>query len=262
MDKKSSGIIPRIIIHGGAGNITPETIPPGDQIVYRKALLKILRSGRQLLDGGHSALDVATQIVTLFEDDPLFNAGRGAVFTRAGTNELEASIMVTHGYRKRGVGCMRLTKVKHPIQLAKQMLIRGEDSDGKGGGAYAHSQLCGEELESLAEEWGLDIVDPKYFWTQKRWNEHQRGLERERRHSQNPYGNANLSPDAHKRASIGGDPSWDAYEYLPQGTVGAVVLDGRGTLCVATSTGGLTNKVPGRIGDTPTLGHSVLVSSY
>jgi L-asparaginase len=154
--------------------------------------------------------------------------------------------MVSNGYRKRGVGCMLLRKVKNPIKLAKEMLVRGEELDG--GGAGGHCQLSGDELEALAETWSLDLVEPEYFWTKERWDQHKKGLEREREH---------LSSGSRMSAverSGEGDPSWDSNDYVPQGTVGAVVIDSSGTIAVATSTGGLTNKLSGRIGDTPTLG--------
>ncbi|KAF2239615.1 N-terminal nucleophile aminohydrolase [Viridothelium virens] len=222
-------IRPRIIIHGGAGNITEENLPPKRYNEFRSALLSILHSASsRLAKPASHALDVATHAVSLLENNPLFNAGKGAVFTRAGTLELEASVMVSRGFQKRGVGCMGLKRVKNPIQLARELLIRGEEENG--GGGQGHCQLAGPYLEGLAEEWGLDMVDERYHWTRRRWEEHKRGLEKER------SGDAVLS------------------EYLAQGTVGAVVLDSSGTLCVATSTGGLTNKLPGRIGDTPTLG--------
>ncbi|KAJ9640349.1 hypothetical protein H2199_005888 [Coniosporium tulheliwenetii] len=202
---KNGPITPRIIIHGGAGNISRSNLPPASWHAYRTSLLQVLHSASQALSQpGATALDVAVLAVALLEDNPLFNAGKGAVFTRAGTNELEASIMVSNGYRKRGVGCMMLRRVKNPIKLAREMLVRGEEEGG--GGGQGHCQLSGEYVEGLARE----------------------------------------APN--------GDPSWDGKEYLPQGTVGAVVLDSFGTVCVATSTGGMTNKLPGRIGDTPTLG--------
>ncbi|KAI9796357.1 MAG: hypothetical protein M1833_006362 [Piccolia ochrophora] len=224
---------PRIIIHGGAGNLTRSNLPPALWASYRESLIAILQNTHDLLTSGASALDAVTAAVVALEDNPLYNASRGAVFTRAGTIELEASVMVSHGYRKRGCGVFLLNHVKHPILLAKEMLVRG-DEEGDGGGAYGHVQLSGAQAESLAEKWGLEMVDPAYFWTKRRWEDHLRGLEREKKGS--------------------GDPSWDQVEFVPQGTVGAVALDKWGTLCVATSTGGLTNKLPGRLGDTPTLG--------
>ncbi|KAI9835875.1 MAG: hypothetical protein M1819_001773 [Sarea resinae] len=252
-------IKPRIIIHGGAGNITPSTVPPSVHAAYTSALHTITLSTQNLLnDHTTTALDAATHAVSLLENNALFNAGHGAVFTRAGTNELEASVMVSNGKRKRGVGVMLVRRVKNPILLVKEMLLRGEKDDGGGGGA--HCQLSGEYVEGLAREWGCDMCDPSYYFTQKRWDEHLRGLAREKRATA-------LSAARGLRENYGekagaesdpmgddGDPTWSPYEYLPQGTTGCVVLDRWGTVCVATSTGGLTNKLPGRIGDTPTLG--------
>ncbi|KZF21151.1 L-asparaginase precursor [Xylona heveae TC161] len=248
------GITPRIIIHGGAGNIKRGNLDHEAEVTYSNAMRRILQSSNAFLSRPEAtALDAATYAVSLLENDPLFNAGRGAVFTRAGTNELEASVMVSRGKRKRGVGVMLVRRVKNPILLAKEMLLRGEEDDG--GGAGAHSQLCGETIEDLAREWGCEMVEPEYFYTQKRWDEHIRGLQREKeRNSQSSVERCNGTDFNCNVLKPVGDPSWDGHEYLPQGTVGCVVLDRWGTLCAATSTGGLTNKLPGRIGDTPTLG--------
>ncbi|KAI9696508.1 MAG: hypothetical protein M1820_008136 [Bogoriella megaspora] len=252
-------IQPRIIIHGGAGNITPDNLPPSRSAAYRRALLSILQTSYTHLTSGSgaSALDVAVHAVSLLENNPLFNAGRGAVFTRTGTIELEASVMVSKGYRKRGVGVMGITSCKNPVKVAREMLVRGEEE--KGGGAYGHCQLSGEYLEGLAREWGCEVVDQRYFWTRRRWEEHKRGLEREGEGvgTEDEWGREYEGAMTDWDALVNEeweDPGWDGNEYLPQGTVGAVVLDKTGTLCVATSTGGLTNKLPGRIGDTPTLG--------
>lgn len=224
-----STVTPRIIIHGGAGNITRQTISKDRYNAYQASLRKILTSATGLLTRpGATALDVATYAVALLEDDPLYNSAKGAVFTSEGKNELECSIMVSNGYRKRSVTCMMLEHVKNPIKLAKELLVRGETGDGDGSGD--HCQYSGAFVESLAKKWGLDIVDPSYFFTQQRWDEHERGLKEH------------------------GENDWEKKNYVPLGTCGAVVVDGAGTICVATSTGGLTNKVPGRIGDTPTTG--------
>jgi L-asparaginase len=252
MSKESEPLIrPRIILHGGAGNIRKDNLPKASYEAYRSSLLAILKSTQELISKPDAtAVDVATHAVTLLEDNPLFNCGKGAVFTRTGTTELESSIMVSNGYRKRGVGCMTMKTVKNPIKLAREMLIRGERDDG--GGAQAHSQMSGEYLEELAKKWGMETVDPSYFFTQRRWDEHIKGLEREKGSSMGETGNGVVPAISYQQ--VIGDPSWDGHEYLPQGTVGAVVLDRFGTICAATSTGGLTNKLPGRIGDTPTLG--------
>lgn len=201
----------------------------------------------------HSALEIATHAVVQLEDNPLFNAGRGAVFTRDGVNELEASVMVSRGRKKRGVGVMGLRRVRNPILLARGMLERGdEDLDpGRGArmsegerigmglgfdvpGAQGHTQLFGETAEELARQYGLELVSEEYFFTQHRWDEHIRTL--------------------HSAASTGSSATWSKDEYLPQGTCGAVALDEDGVVCVATSTGGLTNKLTGRVGDTPVPG--------
>lgn len=192
-----------------------------------------------------SALDTATYAVRLLENNPLFNSGHGAVFTRDGVIELEASVMVSRGYKKRGVGVMGLRHVKNPILLARAMLEHGEDDleanprGVKSGdldvpSAQGHTQLYGKAAEQLAQQYGLELVDPSYFFTQRRWDEHIRALERERKGQ--------------------GQATWSATEYLPQGTCGAVALDQDGVICAATSTGGLTNKLTGRIGDTPAIG--------
>lgn len=247
---------PRIIIHGGAGNILPSNLPPKKYLEFAAALLRILGQAHAFLttpednkDGSRSALDTAAYAVSLLENNPLFNAGHGAVFTRDGVNEMEASVMVSRGKKKRGVGVMGVRLVKNPILLAREMLIRGED-DLEGGngehrgpmmdeghkssGAQGHEQLFGGINEELAKRWGVETVeDQKYFFTQNRWDEHIAGLEREKK---------------------GECATWNAEEYVSQGTTGAVVLDAEGVLCVATSTGGMTNKLTGRVGDTPTLG--------
>jgi len=169
---------PRIILHGGAGNTSHENVQPERLALFRSSMIRVLQSTRAELAKPHvTALDAACHAVALMEDDELFNCGKGAVFTWARTIELEVSVMVLSGYRKRGVGVMTLRHVKNPIKLAKEMLIRGEEPDG--GGAYGHCQLCGEEVEELAKKWGLEIVDEDYFWTRRRWDEHRRGLKKE-----------------------------------------------------------------------------------
>ncbi|EMC99930.1 hypothetical protein BAUCODRAFT_63105 [Baudoinia panamericana UAMH 10762] len=260
---KPERVKPRIILHGGAGNITRENLPLEAYDAYRKALLGVLQSTNDLLmQPNAAALDVAAYAVSLLENNPLFNAGHGAVFTQAETHELEASVMVSKGYRKRGVGVMNVTRAKNPVLLAREMLVRGEASDG--GGAGPHCQLQGTICDQLTQQWGLQTVPRSYYWTKRRWQEHRRGLGLD--YSDETYErhrlNAHLSPSStvleqtadtnHCHAPQ--DPGWDGKQYLPQGTVGAVILDSSGTICVATSTGGLTNKLPGRIGDTPTLG--------
>ncbi|KAL7941214.1 nucleophile aminohydrolase [Trichoderma barbatum] len=260
-------IKPRLIIHGGAGNINRNNFPAAEYAAYRSSLLSIVTRTREFMNPPSSqqypnekharqpsALEIATHAVTQLEDNPLFNSGHGAVFTRDGINELEASVMVSRGHKKRGVGVMGLRRVRNPILLARKMLEHGEqdlapagsapstssllDADGSGSlnvpSAQGHTQLHGQTAEQLAHMYGLEMVEPRYFFTQKRWDEHVRALERE----QNGFGSG----------------TWRADEYLPQGTCGAVALDAEGVICAATSTGGMTNKLTGRIGDTPVVG--------
>lgn len=210
-----------------------------------------------------SALEIATFAVVQLENCALFNSARGAVFTRDGINELEAGIMVSRGRAKRGVGVMGLRHVRNPIRLAQKMLEHGDEDLGatssgeragersvdpkdptagkwKGSpnidaGAQGHTQIYGDAAEALADKYGLPLVHHSYFFTQQRWAEHVRALEAEKQ------GQATTS-------------TYSADEYLPQGTCGAVALDADGVVCCATSTGGLTNKVTGRVGDTPVVG--------
>ena len=210
-----------------------------------------------------TALDIATYAVAMLEDHPLFNAGKGAVFTRDGTNELEASVMVSRpsAYAKRGVGVTGLRRVRNPIKLARAVLEHGDEDlrarrrhqcagvnaeNEKEGeehedldvpSAQGHTLIHGTTAEILAGKYGLDLVDPSYFFTQKRWDEHNRSLER-----------------ASSNKTTTATATWSPDEFLPQGTVGAVAMDADGMLCVATSTGGVTNKLTGRIGDTPVVG--------
>ncbi|KAF7560296.1 hypothetical protein G7046_g3841 [Stylonectria norvegica] len=255
---------PRLIIHGGAGNIQRDNYPPDKYDIYRSALLSIVSETNAYMNTPvkgeswkssptkprqlPSSLDVATFAVVRLENNPLFNSGHGAVFTRDGINQLEASVMVSRGYKKRGVGVMGLRRVRNPILLARDMLKHGEEdleacgypaAGALAGGidvpsAQGHTQLYAEAAEKLAQQYGLEMVDPSYFFTQQRWDEHIRALEREKGGK--------------------GSATWSATEYLPQGTCGAVALDEDGVICVATSTGGMTNKLTGRIGDTPVVG--------
>lgn len=226
-----------LILHGGAGNLKRSTLPPDLYAAYHASLQNYLRSTYALLNSGTSALNAAVYAVSRMEDDELFNCGRGSVFTTAGTIEMEASVMVTsvrndmthqEGVMKRGAGVMGVRNVRHPIHLARESLLRtGYTVDGQPAqdGGNLHSQLDGPNVEILAREWGLEFMPDEWFWTKRRWEEHLRGL----RGIQEPLS-------------------------LAQGTVGCVCLDQWGNLAVATSTGGMTNKLPGRIGDTPTLG--------
>lgn len=264
---------PTVILHGGAGAISRDNLPPELYARYHASLLRYLTQTRQLLDSGASALDAASYAVTLFEDDPLFNCGRGAVFTDKGTIELEASIMVTSlnpdgprvGAVKRAAAVSLVKNTRHPILLAKEVLIASDADHGLGGTNTMHTHLSGRELEEWGwNERGLEKKPESWFWTKKRWEEHRRGLHPDAQ-SLNAYTFEDLLASADPLSQIprnGTDIDIDILEIPSQGTVGAVTLDSWGNLATATSTGGLTNKRSGRIGDTPTVGSGFWAESW
>jgi L-asparaginase / beta-aspartyl-peptidase len=207
-----------MVIHGGAGTITRESMTPALEAEYRAALEAALHAGHEILARGGSALDAVEATVRLLEDAPMFNAGRGAVFTADGRNELDASIM---DGRTRNAGSVAgVTRVRHPITLARMVMERSP-----------HVMMAREGAEAFGVEHGIELVDPSWFHTDLRWQQ----LERAR---------------AAERAGASADP----FEDTKFGTVGAVALDQHGHLAAATSTGGMTNKRFGRIGDAPIIG--------
>jgi beta-aspartyl-peptidase (threonine type) len=201
-----------LAIHGGAGTISPEQITPELERDLRAALQQSLDAGRRVLEKRGSSLDAVAAAVQVLEDDPLFNAGRGAVFTSAGTHEMDAAIM--DGTTLMAGAVASVKRVKNPILLARAIMEKSP-----------HVVLAGTGAEDFARELGHEIVDDKYFFTEQRWQ----ALERVRATA------TSSDQDRH-------------------GTVGAVALDQAGNLAAATSTGGNTNKRPGRIGDTPVIG--------
>src|SRR2546423_1049099 len=203
-----------LVIHGGAGTISAEQITPDIERDLRAGLQRSLDAGQAILQSGGSSLDAVTAAVRVLEDDPLFNAGRGAVVTSAGTNEMDAAIMDGRTLRAGAVGAV--ARVRNPIVLARAVMEKSP-----------HVMLAGKGAEDFARELDLEIVDAKYFYTEQRWQAWQR-----------------------VRAATA-EPLSDADRH---GTVGAVALDQAGNLAAATSTGGNTNKWPGRIGDTPVIG--------
>jgi beta-aspartyl-peptidase (threonine type) len=204
-----------LAIHGGAGTL-PRAESSGEKDVrYRAGLAAALDAGYQVLHAGGTSLDAVTRAVVMLEDNPLFNAGLGAVFTHEGHNELDASIM-DGGTLNAGAVC-GVTHVKNPITLARAVM---EHSD--------YVMLSGSGAEEFALSRGFELVPSAYFHTPERWQQ----LERIR----------------------GGDAALSALTISHVGTVGAVALDGGGRLAAATSTGGMTGKRFGRIGDSPIIG--------
>ncbi|KIY01576.1 uncharacterized protein Z520_03128 [Fonsecaea multimorphosa CBS 102226] len=251
---------PTLILHGGAGSLSRANLPPDLYARYRASLTKYLTVTRELLNSGTSALDAACHAVALLEDDPLFNCGRGSVFTESGTIEMEASVMVSSvdpagppaGGIKRAAAVSLVKNTRHPILLAKEVLLEADEDGGLGGTSTMHCQLSGRALEEWGwRDRGLEKKPDRWFWTKKRWEEHRRGL-----HPDDSYSFNNLvaSIDPYTESPFEDDDDSEVDDIPSQGTVGAVCLDSWGNLAVATSTGGLTNKKAGRIGDTPTIG--------
>jgi beta-aspartyl-peptidase (threonine type) len=192
-----------LVIHGGAGVMEKKDFTPDLEIEYLDKLQQALDTGESILKEGGTSLDAVTAVVVMLENSPLFNAGKGSVFSETGENEMDAAIMNGKDLSAGAVAGVRT--IKNPVLAARKVM---EESK--------HVLLVRDGAEKFAKEHGVEIVDPSYFYTQKRWD-------------------ALLKAQKH-------------------GTVGAVALDRDGNLAAATSTGGMTNKMSGRVGDTPIIG--------
>jgi L-asparaginase / beta-aspartyl-peptidase len=220
---------PVIAIHGGAGTLVREKLAGGLDAPYHAAMRDILASAGALLAHGGSAVDAVNLAVDGLEDCPLFNAGRGAVFTRDATHELDAAIMDGANLRAGAVGCV--SRIRRPVRAARAVMEQGE-----------HVLLVGDGAESFAESLGMEMVDPDYFSTPARLEQLRVAQAADR---------VQLDHDAPQFAFRGGESASPPLEERKFGTVGAVALDTYGNLAAATSTGGMTNKRPGRVGDSP-----------
>jgi beta-aspartyl-peptidase (threonine type) len=198
-----------IVIHGGAGNIHPDNIPPERAEAISAKLSEALETGISILAAGGSSLDAVEAVVRILEDSPLFNAGKGAVFTHEGKNELDASIM--DGKTLNAGAVAGIGDIRNPISAARIVMEKSP-----------HVLLAGAGASRFVSENGAEVVDSSYFRTERRWQQLQRQLQR---------------------------GSVEKY-----GTVGCVALDSEGNLAAGTSTGGMTNKRFGRIGDSPIIG--------
>ena len=215
-----------IVIHGGAGTILRENMTPEDEAAYKAKLEEAIKVGYEILKNGGSSLDAVEKTINVMEDSPLFNAGKGAVFTNAETNELDASIM--DGKTLNAGASAGTTIVRNPINLARAIMEKSP-----------HVMLSGKGAEEFAKEQGIQIVDPSYFFTERRYNSLLKIKETEK---------VELDHDD-KTAFY--DPTIKDSKF---GTVGCVALDKNGNLAAGTSTGGMTNKRWGRIGDAPIIG--------
>lgn len=230
---KPSKATPLIAIHGGAGTPDRSSRYAVQEAAYHAALHDILAGAQKLLAAGGTALDAVSLAVDLLEDCPLFNAGVGAVFTRDETHELDAAIMDGANLRAGAVACV--SRVRRPLRAARAVMERSE-----------HVLLVGAGAEAFAEAMGLEMVSPDYFSTDARREQLRRALAT---HSSVP--DRDGAAAASRRAAAGAAPLDEDRKF---GTVGAVALDAYGNLAAATSTGGITNKRPGRVGDAPVIG--------
>ncbi len=211
-----------IVIHGGAGTILKKNLSPEKEAEYKAKLEEAIRAGYIILKNGGNSIDAVQKAINIMEDSPLFNAGKGAVFTNAGTNEHDASIM---DGKTLNAGASAGTKtVRNPINLARTIMDNSP-----------HVMLSGNGAEEFAVEQGLQIVDPSYFYTENRFQSLQK---------------IKNSEQSSKKLGFYDPPIKDS----KFGTVGCVALDKNGNLAAGTSTGGMTNKRWGRIGDAPIIG--------
>ncbi len=215
---KAATASPLLVIHGGAG-VERKDFSAEEERAARAALTEALRRGHAELMAGKPALDAVTAAITVLEDDPSFNAGRGAVFTHDGKNELDSSLM--DGATLRAGAVAGVHTIRNPILLARAVMEHSP-----------HVMMVGEGAEMFAAEQKIAQVDPAYFRTDKRWQQLQRALKEE------AAGQAHADLETAKHF----------------GTVGAVALDRDGKLAAGTSTGGMTNKRYGRVGDSPIIG--------
>ncbi len=230
-----------LAIHGGAGVIERDSLTPEQDAAYRAALQAALDAGAAVLARGGSALDAVQAAIETMEDDPLFNAGRGAVFTAAGRNELDAAVM--NGADLTAGSVASLTTTRHPIAAARAVMEKSP-----------HVMLIGEGADRFAAAQGLEQVDNGFFFTERRWQGLVRHLEQR-------------GLPVPERPS--GAPGPQAFNDLPApplnerkfGTVGAVALDSQGRLAAGTSTGGVNAKQWGRVGDAPIIGAGTYASN-
>lgn len=209
---------PMLVIHGGAG-VERKGMTPADEKEAREAMTAALRAGHALLMQGKSSADAVVAALSILEDSPQFNAGKGAVFTHDGHNELDASLM--DGGSGQAGAVAGVQRVKNPIQLARAVMDHSQ-----------HVMMVGDGAEKFAQEQGIALVDPAYFRTEKRWQQLQQALR------EDAAGQAHASVETAKHF----------------GTVGALALDRDGKLAAGTSTGGMTDKRYGRVGDSPIIG--------
>jgi L-asparaginase / beta-aspartyl-peptidase len=225
-----------LVVHGGAGTITKANMTPEKEKAYTEALEFAMKTGMDVLKKGGTSMQAVEATIRTMEDSPLFNAGKGAVFTHDGTNELDAAVM--NGKDLSAGAISGVKTIRNPISAAIKVMEKSE-----------HVMMSGVGAEQFAKEQGIEIVDPSYFYTETRWKGLQNAIQEEKiqlDHVDSTKKSGFLKPV----------PSDDLIftEGKKYGTVGCVALDQYGNLAAGTSTGGMTNKRYGRIGDAPIIG--------
>jgi beta-aspartyl-peptidase (threonine type) len=218
-----------MVIHGGAGTILKKNMTPEKEVAYIADLTKALQKGYEAIQAGKTSMDAVEAAIHVMEDSPLFNAGKGAVFTHDGKNEMDAAVM--DGKTLSAGSVAGVTVIRNPISAARAVMEKSE-----------HVMMVGAGAEAFAKQAKLEIVDPSYFYTKERWDGLQKAIQEDSVRSVLDHG----SKKSMKLGTINKD-----YKF---GTVGAVALDKSGNLAAGTSTGGMTNKRYGRVGDAPIIG--------
>ncbi len=218
-----------MVIHGGAGTILKKNMTPEKEAAYIAVLTQALQAGYAKIKDGKTSLDAVEATIHVLENDPHFNAGKGAVFTHEGRNELDAAIM--DGKTLMAGAVAGVTTIKNPITAARAVMEKSE-----------HVMMVGAGADQFAKEVGVEIVDPKYYWTKERWDGLQQAIKEDSTKAVLDHGS--------KKSELLGSRNHD-YKF---GTVGCVALDQAGNLAAGTSTGGMTNKKYGRVGDAPIIG--------
>jgi beta-aspartyl-peptidase (threonine type) len=218
-----------IVIHGGAGTILKKNMTPEKEKAYHEKMQEALQAGYAVLKKGGTSVEAVEAAIRLMEDSPLFNAGKGAVFTNDKRNELDAAVM--DGKNLMAGSIAGVNRIKNPISAAIKVMTASE-----------HVMMVGAGAEKFAQSQGIELVDPSYFRTDERLKQLERIMEKEKMQldhdSASGYNNIEFAEEKDKKF----------------GTVGAVALDKHGNLAAGTSTGGMTNKRYGRVGDVPIIG--------
>jgi L-asparaginase / beta-aspartyl-peptidase len=241
------------MIHGGAGVISRATLTPAKEAEFRKKLEEALTVGYKALQDGKTSLDAVEMAIRILEDSPLFNAGKGAVFTADGINELDASIM--DGKTLKAGAVAGLHRIQNPISLARKVM---ENSP--------HVMMVGDGAERFAVTQKIPLVSPKYFWTKSRWDSLQEVIKEEKAKEKEKLKNPKAVSEIRdaKSPQDQGESALLESQKDPRnkfGTVGAVALDKDENLAAGTSTGGMTYKKFGRVGDAPIIGAGTFASN-